>query len=134
MANDALVYRDYLALVALLDEAESFRVRRKQEVVFEGLKRRFLQSCAHYRSRLQTHCEAYARSNGLPAAEAALAPELYNPICYMTFGRTDFAAIVLVDDLDPVVTITTDIKSPLESVIVGLVPDLDSLALPDRAR
>jgi hypothetical protein len=124
-----LRYYDYLVLVALLDESHIFRVCSENASIFDEVNTRFVRACHRYYDQLQRNCDDYYNVAPLKPKHRKPNPILYNPFCYMTFGRTDYAGLVLLDDFDPLLAITMDVRSPVESVSLGMCPRPDSLDL-----
>jgi hypothetical protein len=134
MPSSTLAYHDYIVLVALLDESHSFRIRTRDQKLFREVSTRFTTACCNYRHSLEANCNSYARVAAHLPADVQPDKTLYNPISYTTFGRSDYAAIVLLDAFNPALAITMDVRSPIESISVGFCPQIDKLSLSDDER
>ncbi|MCA9071703.1 MAG: hypothetical protein KDA84_22405, partial [Planctomycetaceae bacterium] len=60
---------------------------------------------------------------------ASLAPWLYQGICHVTFGHTDYLKLVLVDDFDLIFNLSSDVHLPTQHFTVGICPDLGDESL-----
>jgi hypothetical protein len=47
-----------------------------------------------------------------------------HPACYSAFGRADAAAVVLFDDIDPMISVTTQIRSPIDQTVLAFCPKM----------
>lgn len=131
-------YYDYLAVTAFLDESPVIRLSASIEAVsaLDGLvpdvTADFTSACCEYRKRLSENCAHYAQANSI--RDNQLDSYLYNPALFLAFGKGDSIALVLVDDFDPLISITMDIESPVTTCSLAFCPDLSSLDMPTSVR
>jgi hypothetical protein len=129
MASEGIRYRGHLALICSFDDSTWVRMGRPEQGL---VQKRFAGICREYHNRINAQRKGWCESNGLNPDEHEFAPYLYNPACFLTFGHTDSVGLVLVDDIDAMLEITADMRSPVEQVHLAYCPDLSSLGLANR--
>ncbi|MBV9124300.1 MAG: hypothetical protein JO112_13155, partial [Planctomycetes bacterium] len=119
-------YHGYAALICTFDDSTWIRMGRPSPMFVPS---RFTSICRDYHSRIDRNRTAWCESQHLNPAKFTFPSYLYNPACYLTFGQTDSIGLVLIDDIDAMMEITADIRSPVEQVHLAYAPTLASLGL-----
>lgn len=125
-----IAYHDYIALLCSLDDSTSIRLGRDAD---QEVRSQFNSICKEYKGRVTDKCGEWASSNKIPdESRAHFATYLYNPLSFLTFGHADSLGIVLIDDVDAMLEMTADIRSPIEQVQLAFCPTLESLGINDN--
>ena len=91
-----------------------------------GIKQ-FISKCAKYRNDIDRNARDFTQANRLRAEESvSVADYLFEPVCYLPFGHADSLSIVLLDDIDPIHYLTSDIRTTVEEVCLALCPKVES--------
>lgn len=116
MSESAFAFENYLALLAYIRDSESSDESRPNSG--------FRDSCKNYFDSVTSTAKKLSGGNG-----SQFRPELYDPVQWLAFGRTDHLGLVLLDDFDPVFEITSELDASIERISLAFCPKIDSLGL-----
>ncbi|MFO0847184.1 MAG: hypothetical protein U0871_01310 [Gemmataceae bacterium] len=122
-----VVYHDYRALVCSFDDSTWVRMGRS---VPNLVARHFTSLCRRYLERLDHRRMQWVKRTGGDPARDPFPSYLYNPSCFLTFGHTDSVGLVLIDDIEAMMAVTSHSSSPIEQVQLACCPTLASLGIP----
>lgn len=143
-----IAYHDQVAMLTFLEESPAVRLtqrpgrgkgrhpERSVHRLHMQVSRDFTTACCKYRANIERNRQAFNQLNRAQRGPSGwteappLAPYLYNPATWVAFGRADAFAIVLLDDVDPMISIMADIKSPIDQATLAFCPKMASLAIP----
>ena len=119
-------YHDYAVLLAYLDDSLAVRTGDSlAEKFFLTSAQTFTTACCRYRDGVERNLRATGDQ------DSKFAAYLYNPCFWVAFGHADSVGLVLLDDLDPVVEVTSEVRCPVEQAVLGFCPRTESLGLDD---
>ena len=138
-----IAYHDYVAMVCFLENVGAIRLVQRQNAssisashqnqnkrsivdAFSKVSEDFTTACCDYRDRVNRNREGFNRANPGERELPEFARYLYNPACYGAFGRANAVGIVLLDDFDPMASITAEIASPIDQAALAFCPKMES--------
>ena len=129
-----IAYHDYLVLTCCMDEEWSMRGadsdrEDRSEMLLRGWQL-FAAKCRKYRAGIDKNYRAFCSGNGTRATDF-VSTYLFDPLIYKPLGHSDSMGIVLLDDFDPVHFLTSDIRTTVEEVSLGLCPVVESFCPTD---
>lgn len=126
-----MAYEDYAVLIAHMDGELYFRKEREKK---KPLLDTFTKPCdffsdqsRKYREGMVEYWNAFKKQP--QQNEDPYRNFLYNPVSFVTFGDTDSISVVVVDDFDPVVNLTSKSMIPIRQTCLAFCPTLESLKL-----
>ena len=132
MHASRIQYHDYLLLLAFMEDREFSRLGDPSNSVLRTvIPDSFNKSCREYYKSLETRFRDCRCAQGKSTDGPTFAQHLYDPQCLVAFGVSDFAGLVLMDDFDPLFSITADLNTSIEQVSLAFCPKTSSLGLED---
>lgn len=121
-------YEPYIVLLTWLNDSRSIRTGPGSR---SQVERAFQDWCEHYRSDIENYLRLQDGEPRITGGTRSLAPEILRPFCLETIGSTDWLAILISDDFDPVLRISSEVELPVDHLTLGFSPSpaSDSLGL-----
>ncbi len=121
-----IAYHDYLALVCSFDDSAWVRMGN---ATLNLVPNQFTNLCHKYFINLEEARLAWIANNGEGTGTEPFASYLYNPACFLTFGHADSVGLVLIDEIEAMMAITSHSTSPVEQANLSYCPKLSSLGI-----
>ena len=128
-----IAYHKYAVLIANVDGEQFFR-EGDMGPAFSEPNDILARQCNDYRKSLVTNLEAFLEASKRSGRNknASIPPFedfLFNPACFATFGNSDNAAIIPMDDFDLATKLTSLPELPVRQTSLAFCPTLKSLRI-----